>query len=126
MIAANRLLPIREGTPDRLPRVLSLHHPQLGDSTTNVLDINIQCLRKGEPLNAHRHRVEAARFIVQGSPAAWTVVEGEGFRMEAGAFLTTPSWLWHDHYIENDDVVMWVDILDRNVLPFAKRQFEAH
>jgi len=74
--------------------------------------MHVQCLVKGEPLKAHRHTPEAARFIVQGSVSAYTVVDGERLSMETGDFLTTPRWSWHDHYSDADEPVVWIDVLD--------------
>jgi gentisate 1,2-dioxygenase len=84
------------------------------------MEVHVQCLVKGEPLKAHRHTPEASRFIVQGSPKAYTVVDGERLSMQTGDFLTTPRWCWHDHYSEADEPVIWIDVLDINIVHYLQ------
>jgi gentisate 1,2-dioxygenase len=115
--AALELIPKR---PGKEPRVVKLRSPTSPSSTTRIIDIHVQCLVKGEPLQAHRHTPEAARFIVAGSLRAFTVVDGERLSMETGDFLTTPRWSWHDHYSEADEPVIWIDILDINLPRFLQ------
>lgn len=76
------------------------------------LRFSLQCILPGESAKAHRHSANAIRFIVQGSPKAYSVAEGEALPMEEGDLLTNTHWTWHDHFNESDKPVMWLDSLD--------------
>jgi gentisate 1,2-dioxygenase len=67
-----------------------------------------QMVRTGEFAPAHRHMMEAIRFVVEGHGAA-TVVEGEPLPMEEGDLITTPNWSWHDHINSGDRSIVWLD-----------------
>src|SRR5581483_873270 len=82
------------------------------DRMSNTVHMSVQCVLPGEVATAHRHNPAAIRFIIKGSPKAYTVVEGEPMPMETGDLITTPNWTWHDHQNESDEPVMWLDGLD--------------
>ena len=54
----------------------------------------------------------STRFIIKGSPDAYTTVDGEPFPLETGDFITTPHLTFHGHANESDDYVLWLDGLD--------------
>src|ERR1044072_5293527 len=75
--------------------------------TTHTLALGVQLVKPGEVARAHRHTMGAIRFVLQGG-GAQTTVEGEPFPMDPGAFLTTPSRTWHDHYNGSDQPRVWL------------------
>lgn len=96
--AAARLVPM--DTAGR--RTINVRHPLFPDRMSNSVHFSVQCVMPGEVATAHRHNIAAIRFIIQGSPRAYTVVEGEPMPMETGDLITTPGWTWHDHHNEGD------------------------
>lgn len=89
-------------------RFIGFQHPQLKLGTAHTLLMGAQMVRPGEFAPAHRHTMEAIRFVVEGSGAA-TVVDGEPFPMEPGDLITTPNWSWHDHINSGDTPIIWLD-----------------
>ena len=93
-------------------RTIQMRNPGLAAGMTNTVHISVQLVKPGEVAAAHRHTAAAIRFIVKGTPNAYTIVEGERFPMFEGDFITTPNWTWHDHFNGSDEPVMWLDGLD--------------
>lgn len=62
-------------------RNLSLVNPRMNEMGSPIT-LGIQCLLPGEVARAHRHTPAAIRFVVKGSPNAYTVVGGEPMPME--------------------------------------------
>ncbi len=106
--AAAELVPLDTGGR----RGINVRHPNFPDRMSNTVHMSVQCVLPGEVATAHRHNPAAVRFILKGSPKAFTVVEGETMPMETGDFITTPNWTWHDHRNESDEPVIWLDGLD--------------
>jgi len=80
--------------------------------TTHTLVMGMQLVLPGEIAWAHRHSINALRFVVDGSPHLYTVVDGEKCAMEPNDLVLTPAWTWHDHHNESAAPGIWVDILD--------------
>ena len=93
-------------------RTIQMRNPGLSAGMTNTVHISVQLVKPGEVAAAHRHTAAAIRFIVKGTPNAYTIVEGERFPMFEGDFITTPNWTWHDHFNDSTEPVMWLDGLD--------------
>jgi gentisate 1,2-dioxygenase len=89
-------------------RFIGYQHPELKLGTAHTLLMGAQMVCPGEFAPAHRHTMEAIRFVVEGRGAA-TVVEGEPLPMEPGDLITTPSWSWHDHINSGDRPIVWLD-----------------
>ena len=89
-------------------RFIAYQHPELKLGTAHTLLMGAQMVRPGEFAPAHRHTMEAIRFVVEGKGAA-TVVEGEPLPMEVGDLITTPNWAWHDHTNSGDAPIVWLD-----------------
>ena len=81
--------------------------------------LSVQCVLPGEQAISHRHSPGATRFVIKGSPHAFTMVEGEPFPLEEGDFITTPQLTWHGHVNESDDYVLWLDGLDSRYAGFG-------
>jgi gentisate 1,2-dioxygenase len=105
-------------------RTITLKNPALKSGMTPTIHMSVQSVLPGEVATAHRHNFSAMRFILNGSPKAFTVVEGERIPMEKGDFLTTPNWTWHDHYNGSDEPVYWLDGLDVRLTGIGARLYE--
>lgn len=102
-------------------RNIGLVNPRMtGGQSSATIVLGAQCLMPGEVARAHRHTPAAIRFVVKGTPGAYTVVDGEPMPMEAGDLITTPSWSWHDHYNEGTEPVIWLDGLDAQLVRIAQ------
>ncbi|MDE9431777.1 gentisate 1,2-dioxygenase [Xenorhabdus bovienii] len=101
------------GAREAIRRVLVLENPALigKSSITSSLYAGLQLIMPGEIAPSHRHSQSALRFIVEGS-GAFTAVNGERTMMEAGDFILTPQWQWHDHGNPGTKPVIWLDGLD--------------
>jgi 1-hydroxy-2-naphthoate dioxygenase len=101
-------------------RTIQCRNPSLGDRMSNSIHMSVQCVLPGEVAKAHRHTAAATRFVIQGSPDAATVVQGEPFALETGDLITTPNWSWHDHYNHGSEPVIWLDVLDIRLISTGK------
>ncbi len=106
---AARLVPPEEAER----RVLMLLNPGLPglNAVTPTLYAGMQIILPGEVARSHRHTPNAIRFIVEGE-GAFTAVNGEKTVMKPGDFVTTPTWVFHDHGNEGSEAVVWLDGLD--------------
>lgn len=106
---AARLVP----TDEAERRVLMLLNPGLGGKSaiTPTLYAGLQIILPGEVARSHRHSPNAIRLVMEGQ-GAFTAVNGERTVMNPGDFVTTPTWVWHDHGNESDQAVVWLDGLD--------------
>jgi gentisate 1,2-dioxygenase len=89
-------------------RFIGYQHPDLKLGTAHTLLMGAQMVRTGEFAPAHRHMMEAIRFVVEGHGAV-TIVEGEPLPMAEGDLITTPNWSWHDHINTGDRSIVWLD-----------------
>lgn len=99
-------------------RVLLLTHPAFPDSavsTTNLL-AGLQTLLPGEVARAHRHALQAIRFVMDGGGAV-TSVNDQRCPMFEGDLVLTPAWTWHEHVHPGQGRVVWFDGLD---LPLSR------
>src|SRR5262245_10827428 len=96
-------------------RVLQLIPPlareQEEQQTSKTLAANLQILLPGEKARAHRHTMNALRFVLEGS-GAMTIVDGKPCPMEEGDLILTPAWTWHEHLHQGQAPIMWLDALD--------------
>jgi gentisate 1,2-dioxygenase len=94
-------------------RVLQLQNPGLRDrlGVTETLYAGLQLVLPGEVAPAHRHTMNAIRFVMEGE-GGFTTIDGEKVPMARGDFLVTPGWTFHDHAAEGDRPMIWLDGLD--------------
>jgi len=94
-------------------RVLLLSHPAFAESaaSTTNLSSGLQTLLPGEVARAHRHTLQAIRFVMEGG-GAMTSVNLEQCPMFEGDLILTPAWTWHEHVHPGDGRVVWFDGLD--------------
>ena len=103
-------------------RTIQFKNPVFGDRMTETIHLSVQCITPGEIARAHHHAAGAIRFILEGSPHAYTVVDGERLIMEEGDLVTTPGMAWHDHYNGSDKPIIWLDGLDARLIRFLNAQ----
>ncbi len=101
--------------PGGVRRTLRLANPGIPYGTTPTLWASIQYILPGEVATAHRHTASALRFIMEGGGAD-TTVEGERYTFQKGDLVLTPSWAWHDHEHHGDEPMIWLDVLDTNLV----------
>jgi 1-hydroxy-2-naphthoate dioxygenase len=104
-------------------RAILLRNPFVDGGITESLNVSIQMVKPGEIAKAHRHVPAAIRFVIQGSPQTFTIVEGERFPMEEGDLITTPNWTWHDHFNGASQPAIWLDGLDARLVRFLSAGF---
>ena len=94
-------------------RTIQLINPGLAPrrSTTHTMQMSFQLVLPGEVATAHRHTMNAIRFVLEGG-GTFTNVEGESFLMEPGDLILTPGWTFHDHLNESEQPIIWIDGLD--------------
>ncbi|MBL8338092.1 MAG: cupin domain-containing protein [Rhodoferax sp.] len=105
---------VREvGMEEAERRVLLLTHPAFGGAavTTTNLVAGLQTLLPGETARAHRHTIQALRFVMEGQGAVTSVNEHR-CPMAEGDLILTPSWTWHEHTHPGEGRVVWFDGLD--------------
>ena len=99
-------------------RTIQMKNPSLPTGMTHTIHLSVQIVKPGEIAEAHRHVAGAIRYVIKGSPKAYTVVQGERFAMEEGDLITTPNWTWHDHHNTSDEPVIWLDGLDVRLVSY--------
>jgi gentisate 1,2-dioxygenase len=110
-------------------RALLMQNPALKEggmeapSSTKTMSSAIQIVWPGEIAEAHRHTAAAIRWVIEGS-GAFTVQDGEQFRMEPGDLNLTPSFVYHDHKNPSDEPVIWLDCLDAPMVGFFDAMFQ--
>jgi len=93
-------------------RSLIFQAPGLPRSTTHTMNVGVQLIKPGELAWTHRHTISALRFVIEGHPDLFTVVDGEPCPMRDNDLVLTPNWHWHDHHNNGDGRALWLDVLD--------------
>jgi len=96
---------------------------QLGGDTFRRNLAGYQVVMPGEKAAAHRHTASAMRFVVVGDGSAYTTTNGEQMFMEPGDLLVQPGWGWHDHTNLGSEPVIWMDMLDTNLVHLLDVEF---
>lgn len=107
-------------------RALTMRNPGMKTpmaGATKTMSAAIQIVWPGEVAEAHRHTATAIRFVIEGE-GAFTVQEGERFRMQEGDLVLSPSWAWHDHNNPTDKPVIWLDCLDAPLVGYLDAMFQ--
>jgi gentisate 1,2-dioxygenase len=100
----------------RVLMLVSPHTAAVGGAagTTTNLNANLQILLPGETARAHRHTMNALRFVLSGRGAV-TTVDGKACPMDTFDLVTTPGWCWHEHAHHGDEPIVWLDVLDASL-----------
>ena len=92
-------------------------------STLNSIHTSYQMVAPNEFARAHRHTVNAGRFILESS-GAFTTLDGKKVYMEPNDIILTPNWVWHGLGNDNNDLpASWVDFLDDPLVANLKTIF---
>lgn len=81
-----------------------------------VVSLSPQILRPGERTPAHRDLNNETCFVIQASPGATCVVEGEAFPMEVGDLIVSPSGAEHYYSNRSADSAIWLNGVDIDLL----------
>lgn len=105
-------------------RVLLLTHPAFNGrvATTTNLSGGLQTLLPGETARAHRHSLQAIRFVMSGEGAITTVNQHQ-CPMAEGDLVLTPAWTWHEHRHQGTHRLVWFDGLDLPLLHHLDSMF---
>jgi gentisate 1,2-dioxygenase len=77
----------------------------------------ISVYNPGDIAPTHVHSPNASRTIL--SPrGGYTTIEGEICAVERGDVIITPNGTWHDHGNDNQEPVIWADVLDWPLLEY--------
>lgn len=101
-------------------RNISLRNPRNTPGTLTNVILGVQCVLPGEAAPSHRHSAAAIRFVIKGSPDAYTVCDGEPMPLEEGDLITNPHYTFHGHVNKGKDSVIWIDGLDVRLATLGK------
>ncbi|MCZ6610346.1 MAG: cupin domain-containing protein [Alphaproteobacteria bacterium] len=93
-------------------RSLMFVNPGLERFTTHTMNVGVHMIKPGELAWAHRHTISALRFVIEGHPDLFTVVDGARCPMQDRDLVLTPNWQWHDHHNQSGARALWLDVLD--------------
>ena len=92
-------------------------------SSLSSIHASYQMVAPREFARAHRHTVNAGRFILESS-GAFTTLDGKKVYMEPNDIILTPNWVWHGLGNDNNDLsASWVDFLDDPLVANLKTIF---
>jgi gentisate 1,2-dioxygenase len=90
-----------------------LTNPGLGGrlQITNTIRCSIAVYNHGDIAPAHVHSPNASRTILS-EKGGYTNVEGERCECRRGDIVFTPNGTWHDHGNDDEEPMIWIDMLD--------------
>jgi gentisate 1,2-dioxygenase len=90
-----------------------LTNPGLGGrlQITNSIRCAVAIYNPGDIAPAHVHSPNASRTILSPK-GGYTNVEGERCECLRGDIIFTPNGTWHDHGNDDDEPMIWIDMLD--------------
>lgn len=94
-------------------RNIRMANPAEGKRTSlNTIHCSYQMVAPGEFARAHRHTINAGRFILE-SDGAFTTLNGERLPMNRNDVVLTANWDWHGLGNVSETVpAAWIDFLD--------------
>lgn len=94
-------------------RNIRMANPVDGKRTSlNTIHCSYQMVAPGEFARAHRHTINAGRFILEADQA-FTTLNGEKVYLERNDIVLTPNWVWHGLGNESQShPAFWIDFLD--------------
>lgn len=93
-------------------RNIGLQNPRNSPGLMANIGLGLQAVLPGESAPSHRHSASAIRFVIKGSPRAYTIAGGEPMPLEEGDLITNPHLTFHGHVNQGDEPVIWLDGLD--------------
>lgn len=96
-----------------------LTNPGLGGrlQVTSTIRCAVSVYNPGDVARVHRHTPNASRTILSPK-GGYTTIEGERVAARRGDLILTPNGTWHDHGNDDDQPVVWIDVLDFPLLEF--------
>ena len=92
-------------------------------TSLNSIHTSYQMVAPNEFARAHRHTVNAGRFILEAD-AAFTTLNGKKVYMEPNDVILTPNWVWHGLGNDSDESpAFWIDFLDDPLVSSLKTIF---
>jgi gentisate 1,2-dioxygenase len=88
-----------------------------GMKVTNTMRIAISIYKPGNEASAHLHTPNASRTLLS-EIGGHTIVEGERIEPKRGDIVFTPNGTWHEHGNQDNQPVIWADLLDWPLLDF--------
>jgi gentisate 1,2-dioxygenase len=81
-------------------------------TSLNTIHCSYQMVAPREFVRAHRHTVNAGRFVLE-SNGAFTTLDDKKVYMADNDIILTPNWVWHGLGNDSDhQAAFWVDFLD--------------
>ena len=82
-------------------------------TSLNTIHCSYQMVAPQEFVRAHRHTVNAGRFILESDGAFFTTLDGKKIYMVENDIILTPNWIWHGLGNGSDhNAAFSVDFLD--------------
>jgi gentisate 1,2-dioxygenase len=78
-----------------------------------------QILMPGEQTRPRRNVSHETQFVIQASPGATWVIEGEAFPMEVGDLIVSPAGTTHHHFNGGAEPAIWLDSQDLSLRSFV-------
>jgi gentisate 1,2-dioxygenase len=69
---------------------------------------SLQFLLPGDTAQSHKHMATTCRWVINGDPGAFSVMDGEAFPLLEGDLLVAPPYAWHGHYHNGEKPMIWL------------------
>jgi gentisate 1,2-dioxygenase len=84
---------------------------------TNTIRIAVSIYKPGDQAPLHLHTPSASRTILSET-GGYTLIEGEQCVANRGDLILTPAGTWHGHGNDDQEPVIWMDVLDWPLLEY--------
>jgi gentisate 1,2-dioxygenase len=84
---------------------------------TNTIRIAVSIYKPGDQAPQHLHTPSASRTILSET-GGYTLIEGEQCVASRGDLILTPAGTWHGHGNDDQQPVIWMDVLDWPLLEY--------
>jgi gentisate 1,2-dioxygenase len=84
---------------------------------TNTIRVAVSIYKPGDQAPQHLHTPSASRTILSHT-GGYTLIEGEQCAASRGDLIFTPAGTWHGHGNDDQEPVIWMDVLDWPLLEY--------
>ena len=84
---------------------------------TNTIRVAVSIYKPGDQAPQHLHTPSASRTILSDT-GGYTLIEGEQCAASRGDLIFTPAGTWHGHGNDDQEPVIWMDVLDWPLLEY--------
>jgi gentisate 1,2-dioxygenase len=84
---------------------------------TNTIRVAVSIYKPGDQAPQHLHTPSASRTILSDT-GGYTLIEGEQCAASRGDLIFTPARTWHGHGNDDQEPVIWMDVLDWPLLEY--------